>query len=345
MNNIPPFLQRLDLDVDADERAIKRAYARELKLIDQTTEAARFQELRENYETALSWKRHSLYEANADAASTSTSNSADVTPSAVTAQPSAIEADLSTVFPQPVASNDANDANDANRVEPEASSANENLRLADALFFEFQERFQLTIATNKTPDEATIKAVLDQSIHAADMDNFIVREIFEARIVDLLLSGWRPGHEVLLVVAGTSFQWLVDRSRLQRLGRIGYILDQAYTEREIFFQQSDATRDLCRKAITRFRNPQRPKISELLELLPVIEKILEVYPYLMPVIIDSHQLQVWQRWDSEIPSWRRINPQSWLIKVNNKLPKISLLTPWRVAWLLFIVIKIYFFSR
>jgi hypothetical protein len=55
MGDALPFLVRFGLPADADANAIRRAYARELKLIDQASQAVQFQQLREAYEAALYW--------------------------------------------------------------------------------------------------------------------------------------------------------------------------------------------------------------------------------------------------------------------------------------------------
>ena len=55
---LPPCLQRLALSLDADSKAIRRAYARELKLIDQEHDLPGFQLLRDAYEAALAWDKY-----------------------------------------------------------------------------------------------------------------------------------------------------------------------------------------------------------------------------------------------------------------------------------------------
>ncbi len=51
----PKFFELNELSADADERTVKRAYARQLKKIDQENDLEGFQALRDSYEQALMW--------------------------------------------------------------------------------------------------------------------------------------------------------------------------------------------------------------------------------------------------------------------------------------------------
>jgi len=53
----PDAFARLGIESTADEKTIRKAYARELKLIDQETQIQEFQSLREAYELAISWRK------------------------------------------------------------------------------------------------------------------------------------------------------------------------------------------------------------------------------------------------------------------------------------------------
>lgn len=63
MPSTPHFLARLGLDNNAGTGDTRRAYARELKLIDQERNASGFQALREDYEAAMQWAKWRTAEA------------------------------------------------------------------------------------------------------------------------------------------------------------------------------------------------------------------------------------------------------------------------------------------
>jgi len=335
MTQLPDFLKRFDLGLDADERAIRRAYAVELKRIDQATEADRFQELRTAYEAALNWARHRHIEYDEhvdDAEENSTRATMAVAADSQTDVDASVHAaegaDAAPAAPVAIV------ADVEHAIETEDASA-----ASAAVFNEFCERFYAVVAQYRTYDDKLVKPLLDDSLRDPRLDNFDARDMFEWRIADLLLAGWRRGNEVLMVVAGQTFCWIEDQRRLQRFGRTGFLLDHAFAERESFFQQSRESTESRRAAIARLRDPRRPSNSELVGMLLTLEKMRELYPYWLPLIADVEQIQRWREWHDEIPSWRQFSVGASLQKVKDTVRSVKWLTPWRAVWLIFIIVR------
>lgn len=283
------FLQRLDLSDDADERAIRRAYARELKLIDQETDPAGFQYLREAYDTALYWARHK--------------DEFD--------EPAALE--------EPAVTGDAPAASPApspgppehRPADPAAASAQrepleaDHDALAEAVFADFLGRAGDIAHERPVTPDAPWQRELRASLDDPRLINIIARETFERRVADLLTSGWRPGQEALLVAAVRIFDWAGDRRRVFSLGRSGAMLDAAIDERATFDLQPDAQREQQRRLIERLRDPKPPGTRELVLNSPTLETLIARFPTWLALVTSVDNIVQWREKNDKLPSWRR----------------------------------------
>lgn len=282
----PHFFQRLKIDADADERAIKRAYARELKLIDQAADPAGFQELREAYEAALYVSRN----AGPNEVERWTADPFEEIGRAAQQmhlQPQAVSADYLTFNVAP--------ASAVPDIEPET--------LAQDVFSEFNVRCaKLGDSEVIAPWERELQASLadPRLIHIA------AREGFEQHIANLLAEGWRPGHQVLLVVATKAFEWERDFRRLQSLGMAGYTLQFAVDQRAMYDLQSDDACEEQRQLIERLRDPAPPSTFELIDLMPTLATVEARFPTWLSLIADADNISRWHHLDQSVPKWRRI---------------------------------------
>ena len=295
------FLQRLSLGADADERAIRRAYARELKLIDQEADPADFQSLREAYETALYWVRHKEeFEDEEEIGDYSAPPELDAPIGLDLAQPAPLQAP-SPSPPQPVyeAANQA----PANLRQEQIDIDHD--AQAEAVFADFLQRATAIVHERPVTPDAPWRRELRASLDDPRLINIIARETFERRVADLLVSGWRPGHEALLVAAVNTFCWADDRRRVFNLGRSGAMLDAAIDERATFDLQPDAQREGQRQLIERLRDPKPPGTRELVRQGATLETLIARFPTWLALITDVDNIVRWREQNDQLPAWRR----------------------------------------
>lgn len=189
-----PFLTRLGLQPDSDAKDIRRAYARELKKIDQAADPGAFQELRESYEIALGW--HAYQQVTPEDCGD------DVLPAPRQAE----------VLPTP----------------------EDPRELADRAFEEFIASIAAQEQHSEARRVKTYKALLLSSLESDRLLNLTARILFEARIVGMFASGSNPGREALFAVANEVFDWERDRRRIGQFGEAGAMVSQAVDELRLF---------------------------------------------------------------------------------------------------------------
>ncbi|MTV41421.1 TonB C-terminal domain-containing protein [Duganella radicis] len=354
MRDTLPFLQRLGLDSDADARSIRRAYARELKLIDQEQDAAGFQELREAYDNALqwaAWRERQAGEADAAAPATDAATGAASAPNAEepaagattggASTPNAAEPAAGAVVPEAAAAAAAAAPIVPNYGVPRTPVTlgpapelatpplphDDPTQLAAAVFAEFLAATTALLRQQHVQHPPQWQAALQHSLDDERLLNLTARIYFEAHIAQLLASGWQPGNEVLFVIAGKLFHWNEDRRRLQQLGRAGALVDQAIDERVIFDQLPESEQMIHRAAIVLLRKSDAPSDYQLRGDMPYVEKLMAYFPVWMSMMVDQDVVRQWRERAATLPPPKK----SWL-------PKIDLGISPRMGWILFIVV-------
>ena len=295
-------LATLGLRPDADARAVRRAYALQLKQIDQGTQLEAFQALREAYEFALA----GIARRDAQAAQAEPTAAAD-TAAAAPAEP---------VAPAPAPT----PAPDAPPPEPALPPG---AALADSVFQPFAAR-----AAAGFTDEDDATAALAQALADERLLNLDARTIFEWQVAHLIMAGWRPGHEFLFGPACQAFGWEQDRAHLRIFGQLGAALDAAINEKLVFFQQSSTAFELQRQAIRRLRATEMPSVSLRQADRPLVHLLVQRYPNWLRLITSQENINNWFR-DLPEPA-----PSVPLVRVEGDFPsapKRRPVMPWLLA--------------
>lgn len=314
--DVPWFLQRLALDGAADQRAIRRAYAREVKRIDQGADAEGFQLLREAYETALQWEQYQRYCAQQEA-----DQGADAAPLTVMAPDAVAESGetggaaaspaASTTAPGTVPVSDDVEAGAAHAAvpaapgtAPPAAAAAPEIdpqQLSADVFEAFIAGCSALAQGRTLHDAAPWEQHIRTCLHDDRLMNLAARDIFEARIVHLLASGWRNGHETLLEAAADAFQWRSDRHRLRQFGHAGAIVDRAIDERSMFDNQEREHKAAQRQVIARLRDGELPDSQQLRADMPHVEQLVVRFPTWLDLVTSMENVELWRTAHAALP--------------------------------------------
>jgi len=305
------FLQRLGLDADADARAIRHAYARELKLIDQARDPRAFQDLRECYETALAWaaptgRARMPHEspaheraAPADPVSVAEPAPPSTAPEAPAESP-AESAPESAPAPAPAPRQYAQSwtaaAVPASPVPVQVQAAAEPSQAAvGRLVFDLLRMRLPALASGPAASaEADHEAALQAALADERLLNFDARLGFERQLAQLLAGGWQRGHEVLLPVAARLFGWDRDRRTLARLGAAGETLDRALEERAGFAAQEAPVRSRQRDVLALLRAATAPSAHTVMSEMPALEQLMARFPHWMALIAPMTTVHAWR---------------------------------------------------
>lgn len=303
------FLTKLELDYSADERAVRRAYARKLKLIDQEADPTAFQALREAYEAALDWARQPRGQNRVDPTLIPPAGEAS------TVNPPATphftynhhaEVRMAPLGGESISARRAARKRAAQQAgTPQGKPADNPWTQASEAFSSFLKGCERLVAKGDTHSDIHWEELLRSSLADSRLLSIHASHAFEHKVATLLVEGWKPGHEALLVAATTVFQWHHDPRRLLSLGQAGLHLNRAVEERIAFDQQPAKISKEQRALIARLRDAKSPSTRELIKKMAAVNALEVRFPAWLPMITNIANINLWRDLDRKIPNWRR----------------------------------------
>ena len=331
MSSLPPFITRFGLGDDADERAVKRAYARELKQIDQELDPAAFQDLREARDAALYWLQVRQYELEqerqeqqqaqdeiARQAAPDVGAASDAQPAPGASPPEMASAPLDPPpdpargepaappelvryehrHPELVYPDDPAPAPQELAAQPARGAVPQEEApeaIGTAVFGEFADELGVSSQFgHRVLSPPQLKQQLERFLDDPRLMQIDAKDVFEWHIARMLAQGWRPGHETLMEVAAARFEWSTDRRRLYRFGPAGQVLDRYMQELSAFDQEDEPTRRILVDTLRNLRFRAEPPPDEP-ESMRRAEYLAARFPHLLGLLASAENFENWRK--------------------------------------------------
>ena len=306
---ITAIFSTFGLPDDANERDVRRAYARRLKETDAAVDPDGFQALRESYESALAWIAYRRSHAESATAPASEA------PADAPAQPAAAKAapDRAPEKPQPA----------------ENGRAQAQIQQSDGMARAVFEQLMQRLAAGASRDRREVRQALDDALSDPRLLDVDARFLFELGVASWLANGWQPGHDKAFSPAIGAFRWREDAAGLARLGHAGFVINNAIVELDAYDQLPGKTRKLLREPIRRLRLDKKPGPRWLARNLPLAEQAVHHFPHWLHIVTHTANLQRWREWEASIPRWQRF---VLCLPARRKAQPIPLGTSARVRW-------------
>jgi|GEM_PF-2206037 len=288
MSKLPDFFVQYDLPADADERAIKRVYARQLKLIDQETDLEGFQALRDTFEEAIAWLQYrqqtGMPETSAESDEGAHRDSSMEAPQntgayATHSQHHTLSASAKT----------------PELADPEATAED----IIVAMINDMRGHYSIPSYAG----ECFLRTMEDtRLIH---METGL---IFERMLAHYLLQGWQPGNGELLDVVADYYGWKKDVRRLHNWGEGGYVLSRALTEQAEFNKKSEAIREGQWALLLKARYENEPAQYYLSVHFPMMLRMLEMYPTWVLMVSSRNNIEAWHARYADMQQGEAVEP-------------------------------------
>jgi hypothetical protein len=165
-------------------------------------------------------------------------------------------------------------------------------QLADAVTAAFRTAFTTLVAKHGSGSAIPFEVALRQALADERLFGIEARLAFEMRIAVLLLDGWQPGHEALLVAAATVFDW-TSGMQLASLGYAGAMIDQALEERAMFDRQPVVEKQAQRRVLKMLRQGRMPAPGSVMQDLPFFQRMQARFPCWLAIVAPQASLDYW----------------------------------------------------